>query len=44
MAGLLGSQQRAVANAYRRHGMIPAGAIDLASEWPCLVLARKTLR
>jgi ribosomal protein L11 methyltransferase len=44
LAGLLGSQQRAVANAYRRHGMIPAGAIDLVSEWPCLVLARKTLR
>jgi len=44
LAGLLDRQQRAVANAYRRHGMIPAGAMDLAAEWPCLVLAKKMLR
>ncbi|WP_353216570.1 50S ribosomal protein L11 methyltransferase [Sandarakinorhabdus sp.] len=42
LAGLLDSQQRAVANAYRRHGMIPAGAMDRRGEWPCLVLVRKT--
>lgn len=44
MAGLLDTQQRAVANAYRRHGMVPAGAMDKAGEWPCLVLVRKILR
>jgi ribosomal protein L11 methyltransferase len=41
MAGLLRHQQRAVANAYRRHGLVPAGAIDRHSEWPCLVLTKK---
>jgi ribosomal protein L11 methyltransferase len=41
LAGLLDRQQRAVANAYRRHGMIPAGATDRQAEWPCLVLIKK---
>lgn len=41
MAGLLHHQQRAVANAYRRHGLVPVGAIDRKAEWPCLVLTRK---
>lgn len=44
LAGLLDTQQRAVANAYRRHGMVPAGAMDKAGEWPCLVMVRKNLR
>jgi ribosomal protein L11 methyltransferase len=44
MAGLLDRQQRAVANAYRRHGMVPAGAIDRRAEWPCLVLVKKIAR
>ncbi len=41
MAGLLHHQQRAVANAYRRHGLVPAGAMDMQAEWPCLVLTKK---
>jgi ribosomal protein L11 methyltransferase len=41
MAGLLRHQQRAVANAYRRHGLVPAYALDRQAEWPCLVLTRK---
>lgn len=41
MAGLLHHQQRAVANAYRRHGLVPWGAMDRRAEWPCLVLHRK---
>ena len=44
MAGLLDRQQRAVANAYRRHGMVPAGAMDRRAEWPCLVLVKKRSR
>ncbi len=48
MAGLLDRQQRAVANAYRRHGMVPGagalGAIDRKAEWPCLVLVKKVTR
>jgi ribosomal protein L11 methyltransferase len=48
LAGLLDHQQRGVANAYRRHGMVPStgifGAMDLAAEWPCLVLMKKILR
>jgi ribosomal protein L11 methyltransferase len=41
MAGLLRHQQRAVANAYRRHALVPAFALDRQSEWPCLILRRK---
>jgi ribosomal protein L11 methyltransferase len=41
MAGLLHHQQRAVANAYRRHGLVPAWPMDRRAEWPCLVLIRK---
>ncbi len=41
MAGLLHHQQRAVANAYRRHNLVPAGAVDWRAEWPCLVLTKK---
>lgn len=41
MAGLLLHQQRAVANAYRRHGLVPAWPIDRRAEWPCLVLTKK---
>lgn len=41
MAGLLLPQQRAVANAYRRHGLVPAGAVDWQAEWPTLVLTKK---
>ena len=43
MAGLLRHQQRGVANAYRRHGMVPAGAMDRRAEWPCLVLTKKRM-
>ncbi|MEI6485844.1 MAG: 50S ribosomal protein L11 methyltransferase [Sphingomonadales bacterium] len=42
MAGLLHHQQRAVANAYRRHGLVPVAAVDRRAEWPCLVLTRKS--
>jgi ribosomal protein L11 methyltransferase len=38
---LLRHQQRAVANAYRWHGLVPAYALDRQAEWPCLVLTRK---
>lgn len=41
MAGLLRHQQRAVANAYRRHALVPAFAMDRQAEWPCLVLTRR---
>jgi ribosomal protein L11 methyltransferase len=41
MAGLLRHQQRAVANAYRRHALVPAFALDRQAEWPCLVLTRR---
>lgn len=41
MAGLLHHQQRAVANAYRRYALVPAGAMDMRAEWPCLVLTKK---
>ena len=41
MAGLLDRQQRAVANAYRRHGLVPAWPLDRRAEWPCLVLVKK---
>ena len=41
MAGLLHHQQRAVANAYRRHGLVPAWPINHRAEWPCLVLTKK---
>ena len=41
MAGLLDRQQRAVANAYRRHAMVPAWPVDHRAEWPCLVLINK---
>ncbi|OSZ70876.1 hypothetical protein CAP39_07995 [Sphingomonas sp. IBVSS1] len=41
MAGLLHHQQRAVANAYRRHGLVPAGAVDWQAEWPTLVMTKK---
>lgn len=41
MAGLLHHQQRAVANAYRRHGLVPVRAMDWQAEWPCLVLTKK---
>jgi ribosomal protein L11 methyltransferase len=43
LAGLLQHQQRGVANAYRRHGLVPAWAVDRRAEWPCLVLQRKLL-
>ena len=43
MAGLLHHQQRAVANAYRRHGMVPAWPMDRRAEWPCLVLTKKRI-
>ena len=43
MAGLLRHQQRGVANAYRRHGMVPAGAMNRRAEWPCLVLTKKRM-
>jgi ribosomal protein L11 methyltransferase len=41
LAGLLHHQQRGVANAYRRHGLVPAGAMDWQAEWPCVVLTKK---
>ena len=41
MAGLLHHQQRAVANAYRRHSLVPAWPMDRRAEWPCLVLTKK---
>jgi ribosomal protein L11 methyltransferase len=41
MAGLLQHQQRAVANAYRRHQLVPAWPINRRAEWPCLVLTKK---
>lgn len=41
MAGLLDHQQRSVANAYRRHGLVPAWPVDRQAEWPCLVLWKK---
>jgi ribosomal protein L11 methyltransferase len=41
LAGLLHHQQRAVANAYRRHGLVPVWAVDRRAEWPCLILTRK---
>jgi ribosomal protein L11 methyltransferase len=41
LAGLLGHQQRAVANAYRRHDLVPAWPMDRKAEWPCLVLVKK---
>lgn len=41
MAGLLHHQQRAVANAYRRHGLVPVWPMDRRAEWPCLVLTKK---
>lgn len=41
MAGLLHHQQRAVANAYRRHALVPAWPMDRRAEWPCLVLTKK---
>lgn len=43
MAGLLHHQQRAVANAYRRHGLVPAWPINRRAEWPCLVLTKKRI-
>lgn len=43
MAGLLHHQQRAVANAYRRHGLVPAWPMDRRAEWPCLVLTKKRI-
>ncbi|WP_310474451.1 50S ribosomal protein L11 methyltransferase [Sandarakinorhabdus sp.] len=43
MAGLLDRQQRAVANAYRRHGLVPAWPMDRKAEWPCLVLTKKPI-
>lgn len=43
LAGLLQHQQRRVASAYRRHGLVPAWPVDRAGEWPCLVLQRKML-
>ena len=44
MAGLLHHQQRAVANAYRRHGLVPAWPMDRRAEWPCLVLTKKEVQ
>jgi ribosomal protein L11 methyltransferase len=44
MAGLLHHQQRAVANAYRRHGLVPAWPINRRAEWPCLVLTKKRMQ
>ncbi|WP_164156949.1 50S ribosomal protein L11 methyltransferase [Sandarakinorhabdus rubra] len=41
MAGLLHHQQRAVANAYRRHTLVPVWPMDRQAEWPCLVLVKK---
>lgn len=43
LAGLLRHQQRHVANAYRRHGLVPPTAMDRAGEWPCLVLIKKRI-
>ncbi|WP_310497065.1 50S ribosomal protein L11 methyltransferase [Sandarakinorhabdus sp.] len=40
LAGLLRHQARAVANAYRKHGLVPA-QWPRRAEWPCLVLTRK---
>ena len=44
MAGLLHHQQRAVANAYRRHLLVPAWPLDRKAEWPCLVLMKKRVQ
>ena len=43
MAGLLDRQLRAVASAYRRHGLVPAWPMDRRAEWPCLVLVKKNV-
>jgi ribosomal protein L11 methyltransferase len=44
MAGLLHHQQRAVANAYRRHGLVPAWPMDRRADGPCLVLTKKEVQ
>ena len=41
LAGLLDTQARRVANAYRRHGLMPLWPLPDGPEWPCLVLHRK---
>jgi ribosomal protein L11 methyltransferase len=40
LAGLLQAQARRVANAYRRHGLVPKEPLPRGREWPCLVLHR----